>query len=172
VLEQLVAANDALAAALVPLGPDDDRWSTLAEAPPGHIPLVGVALHALWDSWTHERDIVLPLGLVPTEEDDEVAGCLRYAAAIGPTLYATAGSTRTGTLAVAATDPCVDVVVEAGATVVVRDGSPPDGAVVLRGRAVDLVEALTFRAPLEADVDPGDRWLLGGLAQAFDLATP
>ena len=73
---------DGLAAALD--GLDADGWETLAEAPPGHIPIRALALHALWDGWVHERDIVLPLGLDPVEDDDEIRGCLLYAAALGP----------------------------------------------------------------------------------------
>lgn len=37
-------------------------WEALAEAPPGHITVSAVTHHALWDSWIHERDVLLPLG--------------------------------------------------------------------------------------------------------------
>ena len=62
---------------------DEAAWSSLAEAPPGHIAVNLVVLHALWDSWIHERDVLLPLGVDPVEEPDEVTGCLTYASAIG-----------------------------------------------------------------------------------------
>ena len=39
----------------------DADWDKLAEAPPGHLAIRAVALHALWDSWVHERDILIPL---------------------------------------------------------------------------------------------------------------
>ena len=166
VLGAFVDTNAALSEAVAAVG--DDGWSTPGEAPPGHVALHAVALHALWDAWVHERDVVLPLGLAPVEEDDEVAGCLAYAAALGPTFAATRGKTRRGTLAVRATDPDVHLVVEAGETVVVRTGDAPAGGLCLSGPAVDLVDALSFRAPLPCPVPEADRWLLAGLAEVFD----
>lgn len=167
VLDELMASVDDLDNALAGVGPDG--WSTLAEAPPGHVALEAVVLHALWDGWVHERDVVVPLGLPVTEEPDEVAACLAYVAALGPVFLATAGSQRTGRLEVAADSPPVRFVVEAGPTVTVRPPVAADaGAPRLTGPAVDLIEALSFRAPLRHDLGAGDRWLLGGLAAAFD----
>ena len=131
-------------------------------------------LHALWDAWIHERDIVLPLGLAPAEEPDEIAGALAYVAALGPAFLALNGSTRVATLDVRATAPDLRVVVEVGPTVILHDGSsrsaaaPGAATVTLAGPAVELVEALSFRVPLTAPVDPADRWVLGSLGQVFD----
>lgn len=166
VLAAFVDSNEALAGAVGTIG--EDGWSTPGEAPPGHVALHAVALHALWDAWVHERDVVLPLGMTPVEEDDEVAGCLAYAAALGPAFAVTRGETRRGTLAVRATDPDVRLVVETGESVVVRTGEAPDAAPCLTGPAVELVEALSFRAPLPCPVPPADSWLLAGLAEVFD----
>lgn len=167
VLADLTASVDDLGDALAGVGPDG--WSTLAEAPPGHVALEAVVLHALWDGWVHERDVVLPLGLAVTEEPDEVTACLAYVAALGPVFLATAGSQRTGRLEVAADSPACRFVVEAGPTVTVRLPVAADaGAPRLTGPAVDLIEALSFRAPLRHDLGAGDRWLLGGLAEVFD----
>ena len=147
---------------------DEAEWSRPAEAPPGHIAVHAVALHALWDAWIHERDIVLPLGLEPTLEDDEVAGCLRYAAALGPAFLASAGSPRRGSLTVAATEPEVLFVVDVGSTVAVSDVSTvPDGP-CLAGPAVELTEGLSFRGPLDHGLDVTDQWLLGGLGEVFE----
>ena len=151
-------------------GLDEDGWSTLGEAPPGHISLRCLALHALWDAWIHERDIALPLGLTPTVEADEVAGCLLYAAALGPAFYSSNGSSRRGTLGVKATDPDVSFVVESGPSVVVAPGPAPAGAPCLTGDAVALVEGLSFRGPLDHGLAEDDVWLLGGLAEVFDVA--
>jgi len=159
---------EALAAVLADL--DQAQWSLQAEAPPGHVPLHVMARHALWDAWIHERDIVLPLGANPVDEPDEVRTCLQYVAALGPALLATSGSERAGALAVDGADPDTHVVVEVGATVVVSEREAPADALHLEGRSVDLVEALSFRAPFPHDIAEGDRWLLGGLASAFDLA--
>ena len=173
-LERFRRSNQAMADALADL--DEAGWTLLAEAPPGHLALRLVALHALWDAWIHERDIVLPLGLAPAEEPDEIAGSLAYVAALGPAFLALAGSTRAATLDVQAADPDLRVLVEVGPTVVLHDGSSgstgSSGAttVTLAGPAVELVEALSFRVPLTATLDPADRWVLGDLGQVFDQA--
>lgn len=167
VLAAYAESTEAIATALA--GLDGEAWEAVGEAPPGHVSLRAVALHALWDAWIHERDVLVPLGLAQDLEDDEVAACLRYAAALGPGLLAMYGSERPGCVAVQARDPEVQVVVELGPTAVVRTGeAPPDGAAVLRGPAVDLVEALSFRGPFPEPLDPDTVWMLGALAEAFD----
>ena len=166
ILGRFVETNQALAGAIGEVG--HDGWSTLGEAPPGHVPLRAVALHALWDAWVHERDIVVPLGLTPIEDADEIAGCLSYAAALSPALAVAGGATRKGALAVEATDPDVRFVVEVGERVVVRADDPPADALRLTGPAVALVEALSFRGPLPCPVADHHQWLLSGLADAFD----
>lgn len=167
-LAAFAASNDALADAVAAVG--GDQWSLPGEAPPGHVALRAVALHALWDSWVHERDIVLPLGLDPVEEPDEVAASLQYVAVLSPAFLASTGSTRAGHLAVRAEDPDVAFVVDAGTSARVHEGPVPDGALVLTGRAVDLTEGFSLRTPLVQDV-PADRaWLVGGLALVFDAA--
>lgn len=166
VLDLFVETNDELGDAIA--GLDDDGWSTLGEAPPGHVPLRAVALHALWDSWIHERDIVVPLGLIPVEEPDEIAACLSYGAALSPAFSMAGGSTRQGAIAVDATNPVAHFVVEVGESVVVRAGDPPTDALRLTGPAVELLEALSHRAPLPCPVADDHRWLLSGLEKVFD----
>ena len=163
VLADYVEANEALTAAV---GAITD-WSVAGEAPPGHVSLTAVCLHALWDAWIHERDILLPLGLTQTEEPDEVSGCLAYSSAIGPALAATSGERRSGTFCVAATNPAVDLTVTCGETVHVRSGVV-DGAPRLSGEAVDLVEGLTYRAPLRHGLADEHAWMLAGLDAVFD----
>ena len=166
VLDRFVETNEAIADAIAEL--DDDGWSTLGEAPPGHVPLRALALHALWDSWIHERDIVLPLGLTAVEEPDEIAGCLGYGAALSPAFGVAAGATRQGAIAVEATDPDIRFVVEVGESVIVRAGDAPSDTLRLYGPAVELVEALCFRVPLPCPVPDDHQWLLSGLAEVFD----
>lgn len=166
-LAQLVETNAALAASLEGVTPDE--WSTVvAEAPPGHVSLRCIALHALWDSWVHERDVLLPLGLPLVDEPDEMRDSLRYVAALGPALaVATRPADRSGAYEVEASHPDDRFVVELGAVVRLHDGPAPDGALRLRGPALDLLEAFSVRAPLAADVSEDHRWMLGGLAAAF-----
>lgn len=183
-LAAFAAGIDGLATALDGLdvdGPDPEATGldVLAEAPPGHIPIRALVLHALWDGWVHERDVLVPLGRTPVEDPDEVAAALLYVAALGPAFAACAGSTRAGALVVDATDPDVRIVVALGpsVTAALEDGddtAPPDAAdapsdaVVLRGPAVALVEGLSLRAPLPSPVAPDDRWALGTLDVVFD----
>jgi uncharacterized protein (TIGR03083 family) len=166
VLERFVESNEAIAEAVA--GLDDDDWSILGEAPPGHVPLRGVALHALWDAWIHERDITLPLGLAPVEDTDEIAACLRYAAAISPALAVAGGSMRQGSIVVEATDPDVRVVVDVGEAILVHEGDASTDALHLTGSAVELVEALSYRTPLRQPVADEHRWLFDGLGEVFD----
>ena len=147
----------------------DGAWSTPAEAPPGHVAIALVAQHALWDSWVHERDIVLPLALPCTVEADEVAAALTYAAALSPAFLACQGSTRAGVVEVCTTDPDVQVRVEVGAQVVIGDGPAPADAIRITGDAVAVLEALSHRGPFPVPLAPEDRWVLGGLEQAFDV---
>jgi uncharacterized protein (TIGR03083 family) len=166
-LEEFVASQNALAAVVESL--DGDAWSTIAEAPPGHLPIRLVVLHALWDSWIHERDIAIPLGLTTPKEPDEIAASLRYAAALGPAFLASTGATRRGTLEVIGTEPDVRFAVDTGRTAVVHDRRPPDDAVRLEGTSVALLEAVSYRAPLDGLLAPADRWMLDGLGEVFDV---
>ncbi len=166
VFDQFVASNRGFLDALAPL--DDAGWSMTAESPAGHVSIRLLASHALWDAWIHERDIALPLGLVPSEEPDEIASSLRYAAAVGPALTISQGDPFVGEFTVAATDPDVTFTLAVGDAVNVRDGAAPGDAPCLRGNAVGLVEALSIRAALPADAPSEWRQLVTGLATVFD----
>jgi uncharacterized protein (TIGR03083 family) len=167
VLDGFVESNEAIADAVA--GLDGDGWSMLGEAPPGHVPLRAVAYHALWDCWIHERDVVLPLGMPPVVEADEVADSLRYVAALSPLFAVTTGSARPGSIVIDASDPDVRVVVDiVGDGVVVHDGEPSIEPLRLTGPAVDLIEGLSYRAPLRQTVADEHRWLFDGLGTAFD----
>ncbi|HXH56539.1 maleylpyruvate isomerase N-terminal domain-containing protein [Iamia sp.] len=153
---------------------DSEAWTLPAEAPPSHLATTALVHHALWDSWVRERDILLPLGTTPGVEADEVAACLRYAAALGPAFAANDGATTTGTLAVVTTDPEVAFEVTIAHQVHVRSVRPhgtgrdgPTPYLVLTGPAVDLLEAFSIRGPFPPVRDDQAR-MLSGLARAFD----
>ena len=168
-LAQFVEGNQALADALA-AADSNSSWEVLAEAPPGHIAIGLVAIHALWDSWVHERDILVPLGLDPVVDDAEMEACLVYAAALGPAFHASTGSTRSGVIALDVTDPDVHVVIEVGRDIAIHRGSAPSDAVLLEGDAVDVLERLSMRAPFDPPGTEADRWLFQGLAEVFDTA--
>jgi uncharacterized protein (TIGR03083 family) len=169
-LEQFAASCAGLAAVVDALGESD--WSTLAEAPPGHLPIGLVADHALWDSWVHERDIVLPLERPPVEEVDEVLTCLRYAAALGGAFDVCGDAAQPGAVVLEVTEPDARIVVAVERDVVaVHDGPAPAGSVECRGDAVEILEMLSMR---DAGVPvPGPiRTLTAGLARVFDEPAP
>jgi uncharacterized protein (TIGR03083 family) len=166
VLDQYLTSVDEMATVVTDL--DQAGWAKIGEAPPGHVALRAVALHALWDAWVHERDIALPLGIAPEIEADEIGGCLRYGAALGPAFSRTAGDTRTGQLAVRTTAPDLAFVVDVGDVVVVTDGTATAGTPTLSGDAVTVLEGLSFRVPLEHHLGVDDAWLVAGLDEVFD----
>ena len=71
-----------------------------------------------------------------------------------------------GSFAVESSDPDSSFVVEVGDSVAVRDRTDPS-APCLRGDAVELVEALSIRAPLPDSAPVEWKQLLGGLETAF-----
>jgi uncharacterized protein (TIGR03083 family) len=167
VLTDFAGSVEDLAAALD--GVDDASWSRIGEVPAGHVALRAVALHALWDAWVHERDIVLPLGQSPVEEADEVTASLLYAAVLGPAVVTASGHTGSGRLIIHAEQPTIRFVVDAGSTIVARQPEDGDaGAPRLSGPAVELVEGLSARIPLHHDLAPSDAWLVHGLAELFE----
>jgi hypothetical protein len=169
VLDQFVETIDDLADALD--GLDGDSWSILAESPPGHVDLRALTLHALWDGWVHERDVMLPLDMAPIEEEDEVTASLMYAAILGPTIWAASGRTTQGKLVVRADDPTFRFVVDAGTTVVARlPGADDSDLPELCGSAVALVEGLSARIPLRHQLAADDQWLVNGVSELFDPA--
>ena len=149
---------------------DGSALSEVAESPPGHVAIRDLLHHALWDAWVHERDVTLPLGLVPAEEPDEVIASLRYVAAVNPVFAVMSGTAREATLVLEATDPDVRVVVSVtGDSVRVHDGDAPHDAVVLRGGAVELTEVLSARLPFHRDVPDDRSWLVRSLAHVFEV---
>ena len=151
---------------------DGAGLAALAEAPPGHLRTSDLVHHALWDSWIHERDILLPMGATPTVEADEVAAGLRYAAGLTAAFAVLDGAEGRGAFAVDAGDPALSFVVEVDGRVrVVTGGGAAEVDLRLRGDAVELLEGLSLRRPLDLPVAPGAAWMLGGLATTFDATT-
>lgn len=170
VLNRFVASTETLTDLLTSL--DTGDWTVLAESPPGHVSISALTHHALWDSWVHERDVLLPLGIPPAVEADEVTACLRYGAALSPAFAANNGSTDHGVLAVEVTDPDLEFVVEIDDHAAVRSGRVDDDRADLRltGDAVELLEALSIRAPMAQPIPAEAAWILRGLAETFDVA--
>lgn len=167
-LDLFVTSNDALFELVKNL--DDEGWSTTAESVPGDVSIRVLLSHALWDSWVHERDILLPLGIAPTVVADEVTASLRYVAALSPAFAIDAGLEYPGTFAIEATAPAYSCSLTVDGSVAVLTGTRADDAPVLRGSAVELVEALSTRLPLPEGSPEEWQRLLHGLEHTWDLA--
>jgi uncharacterized protein (TIGR03083 family) len=165
-LAEFISTNEALLDVTAEL--TDERWSVLAESPAGHVPIRLLAQHALWDCWVHERDITHPLGIESSAETDEVTSCLRYAAAVSPVLGMGLDRACAGVYAVEATNPVIRFVLDVTDSVSVREAAAAAAVPCLRGEAVELIEALSLRAPMPASTPTEWSQLLGGLETVFD----
>ncbi|MEL7206903.1 MAG: maleylpyruvate isomerase N-terminal domain-containing protein [Actinomycetota bacterium] len=166
VLEGFTASNDALLGTVRSL--DADEWTVQAEAPPGHQPVAAVLHHALWDSFVHERDILVPMGAAPEPEPDEVIASLRYAVALSGAFSINHDRGR-GALSVRTRDPDEVFHVVADDAVRVDAGVGPTDAAI-EGDALDLLERLSARRPLGDLVPDEVAWMFTGLFEVFDQA--
>jgi uncharacterized protein (TIGR03083 family) len=153
-LDRFVAGTDAFAALVDDFATDD--WSAIGESPLGHIPARYLFGHAFWDSWLHERDLFLPLGLEPPVDADETRTITSFAL-----LFAglQGGLLDDATPVGPGPDQEIDVVLrfdefpdhpirlQIGSGVSVTRGD--DSVAVPAGSAVDLVETFTGRRPLD-----------------------
>lgn len=165
VLEQFLQASAAWRSTLE--GLSSAYWEAQAEAPPGHLSVSAVAHHALWDSWVHERDILLPLGETPVQESDEVLSSLRYAMGLSASFEFHAGAGRTGEVGFLVNDPAGAFTLTVDNDVSVAAGCSAD-SLVLEANAVALLEGISRRAPMPVEVGPDVAWLFEGLQKAFD----
>lgn len=165
-LAEFAAGNRDLLAAVESL--DEEGWEAIGEAPPGHVPVRLVADHALWDSWVHERDVLLPLGRPVVEDAGEILTCLRYAAGLGQAFEVGQAGGAGGEVVLEVTDPDARIVVTA-TTEQVRshDGEAAAAAPVLRHAAAPLLEMLSRRDAGRPE-PPEVAWLSGGVAMVFD----
>ena len=144
VRDRYVASAEAIAAEVDGSGPG--QWEQPSLSFVGAVPWWLGLLHGLFDSWVHERDLLLPLGRDVTVLSDEVDAVLAYSLAV----VAYAGR-RLGS------DEPVDAVVcgfrvtadEGRGTVTRSPGSPHGGVPVLTGDPPVVVDALCGRCSLE-----------------------
>lgn len=165
VLVQLARTTDVFVEAIS--GLDDDDWSMLAEAPPGHLSIRLMVQHALWDCWIHERDIAIPFGMETPVEPDEVRSCLVYAAALTSVSAVGGGHQIADELAVRATDPSLYCSLAIGESVTIRADYPQPTAPCLEGDAVALVEGLSLRAPFPNGAPVEWQQVIDGFAERF-----
>lgn len=127
-----------------------DDWTITAEAPPGHMPAFMAVSHFVFDSWLHERDLLLPGGERPVTEQHEASVAARY----GVGLMGAYGSDQDDPpLGVRLTDIDLELRLEQRANrwQVLTGSGPVDASV--EGRAGDVLDRATGRA---ADGVSGD----------------
>ena len=173
IFQAFVAGTDAFVATVEAF--DDDDWDAPGEAPFGHLPARFLLAHASWDSWLHERDILVPLGLAPTLETDELLAATWYALVVGALqgglpdddapVGAGPGAPIDVTLRFAdLPDHPLRVEIDRGVSIMRTDCADGDATV-----ALDLVEAVAGRGSTDAlDALPADvAAQLGRASQIF-----
>ena len=114
-----------------------ERWGLPSLSPLGAVPWWMSALHVFFDSWVHERDVLLPLGIEPPAVDDETGPVATYLVGVAATF---------------ASRPVATVI--AGVRVTVGDGPPavmPEAGVDLDETEVaTIIDALCGRGSLNA----------------------
>lgn len=150
--DRYVESAETMAADVGNSGPD--RWGLRSVSPLGFVPWWLSALHVFYDSWVHERDALLPLGLEVTVADDESMPILAYSLALAGTLV----------------DGSSDAVI-AGVRLVTGDGPPTVTPVAAAGREpAPVIDALSGRGDIEqalAGLDPDLVYRLGALSRLF-----
>jgi uncharacterized protein (TIGR03083 family) len=152
--EQFVTGTDTLLATVQTLEGDD--WRSLGEAPFGHMPARLILAHAFWDSWLHERDVLVPLGVDVPVEDDELLTATWYTVLVGglqggllddsEPVGPGADAPIDATLQFDDLPIALRVQIDTGTRI-----SRGDGAHAVRaGSAVRLVEGVAGRAPADA----------------------
>jgi uncharacterized protein (TIGR03083 family) len=134
VRDRFVTASPARTAAIAES--TAERWGAQALSPLGAVPWWMSALHIFWDSWTHERDALIPIGIEPPAIADELAAVATYVV---------------GITAVLASEPFETVI--AGVRVRLGDGPPEvaaeQGIEVDQAERAVVVDALSGRGSLD-----------------------
>jgi uncharacterized protein (TIGR03083 family) len=144
VRDRYVASAESMAAEVDGSGPE--RWGLPSLSFAGAVPWWLGLLHGLFDSWVHERDLLLPLGRDLPVASDELDAVLAYSLAIVSHVARHLGRNEPVDAVVCGYRVTAD---EVGVTVARSSGSPPPGVPVLTGDPPSVVDALCGRCPLE-----------------------
>lgn len=149
-LAAMAEVDDAFRAAVEAIS-SSVEWELPAESPIGHVPVRLALAHAFWDSWLHERDILVPLGLEPDTEPDELWAATWYslvAAAAEGGLVGDDGATAAGPTAPFTVRVSFDEFPDRNLELAVGEGvsiTEVDGEATNVGSALALVEYFTGR---------------------------
>lgn len=136
------------------------RWGLKSISPIGFVPWWLSALHVFYDSWIHERDVFVPLGISVPVEASEAVPVLAYSLAIVGTLIR---------------EPMDDTV--AGVRLVTGSSpvrtTPRESSIEVGTDTGALIDALSGRGHVEGALpgaDPSVVRRLGALARYFNPA--
>jgi uncharacterized protein (TIGR03083 family) len=131
---------------------DEAAWRAPAEAPPGRVPAYVAVNHFLFDSWVHERDLMLPIGESPPTDADEGAVVASYVLALaGVARSAGEGPPAAMSIEVRLDDLDRVIAVDRRADrVTVRFGTAEDPQSRVAGATGEVVDAATGRVDPEA----------------------
>jgi hypothetical protein len=122
-------------------------------------------VHVLWDSWLHERDVLLPLGQpAPSSEAEErLVGLYALLMALVPSMMF--GQSVSATVRLRGIgDRTIEVDCDAG---VLHSAEAPAGGAAISGATPAAIDALAGRGDTVAGVLPGAPEELGFLAAFF-----
>ena len=149
--ETLRSYRDATADLLRSVGELDlDDDSLLVMTPAGRQPWPRATLHSLFDSAVHERDVAVPLGLPAAPERAELTAVAAYQVLIAARVTCLIGLPLHVELHLDGADPLTAHVDGSAVSVTRRIGT---GAVVARGAATTVLDAMTGRGELSAVLD-------------------
>lgn len=120
-------------------------------------------LHVFWDSFIHERDVLLPLGIDPEPTDDQLGFATAYGLLIAGVAVRMAGGELRAEIDIADVGRTDLEVTADHIAVTIGDGHPGPGALRAPGGAA-LVDALSGRGDV-ADALEGPPDVLGALSQ-------
>jgi len=119
-----------------------------ADTPLGWVPWPLAFNHLLWDSWLHERDVLLPLGMAPDPEPAEVRLVGSYQLVILGAVLSMFGMRTTVDLRLEGTCGEAQRLRVGDEVVVDHPAEPPGEEGCIRGDAVGVIEAMSGRGDL------------------------
>jgi uncharacterized protein (TIGR03083 family) len=153
VRDRFIISAEEMAADVEASGPE--RWGLTSLSPVGFVPWWLSALHVFYDSWVHERDVLVPVGIEPLVDPREASTVLAYSLALAGRFISEPTDAVVGGVRLVIDE-------DKSSVTVASDVDPVEAAT--------LIDALSGRGDLEAavrDIEPAVAERLGSLARFF-----
>ena len=122
-----------------------DDAAAPAEAPPGQVPAYVAVNHFLFDSWVHERDLLLPANELPVTEPSEAAMVASYVVALAGLARAADDAPPPLTLRMHLTDLDRNLLIEVADSRSTVTFAAPEEPANVHAKACDLIDFATGR---------------------------